>query len=226
MTTSVRRLALMSVVLLAAAAAMAPGASAQNDASVKAKMLNEMEVPAAFGTAKNYDFTSKRLGKSIGICGTPAGDTLVSVPAPTRQYLVDIETTNKKRYTEVMERVYQFPTPALAASAFQTLSAGLATCDGVRTVANGPTGSITDTTVTGSPAGGEYDVFFVQVAGRFNDSDPNYRSRTATLAVYTQAGDAVVETFAYINPAASMTPKQRNSLLQLAQDLSAKWVNS
>jgi len=220
-----RRVAvLVGALSVVAATLLAPGAGAATDAEIKAKMLSETEIPAVFGSAKDYDFTAKRLGKTIGICGAPDGTTLVSVPAPSRQYLVDIETTSKKRYADVMERVYQFPTGAAASAAFQTLYAGLGTCDGTRSAANGPTGSITDTTVTGSPPGGAYENFYVQVSARFNDTDKRYRSRTALLAVYTQAGDAIIETVAYINPAASITAKQRNALLRLSQELSAKWA--
>lgn len=220
-----RRVAMISgAVAIGMASLLAPAAHAAPDSAIKAKMLNETEVPSVFGTAKDYSFTAKRLGKAIGICGTPDGDTLVSVPAPTRQYLVDIETTNKKRYTDVMERVYQFPTAAAADASFQTLFAGRATCEGTRTVPNGGTGSITDTTVVGSPPGGEYPVFYVQVAAKFDDTDKRYRDRTALLAVYTQAGDAIIETFAYVNPASTITAKQRNALLDLAEQLSAKWV--
>lgn len=209
---------------IACGALVAPSASAATNSEIKAKMLNETEVPAVFGTAKNYDFNSQVLGKSIGICGTPDGKTLVSVPAPSSQYVVDIETSKKKVYSEVMERVYQFPTADAAQASFQTLFSGLNTCDGVRTAANGPTGSIRTSTTTGSPAGGDYEVYFVQVNARFNDTDEQYRDRTSTLAVYTQAGDAIVETFAYVNPAAKISIKQRNALLDLGQRLSAKWV--
>ena len=94
----------------------------------------------------------------------------------------------------------------------------------MRTAANGPTGSIKDITSTGSPAGGEYEVFFVQVNARFNDTDKRYRDRTSVLGVYTQAGDAIIETFAYVNPATRISVKQRNALLDLGQQLSAKWV--
>ena len=211
-------------VAFACAALFAPSAGAATDAEVKSKMLNETEVPAVFGKAKNYDFSSQVLGKAIGICGTPEGKTLVSVPAPSSQFVVDIETTKKKTYSEVMERVYQFPTADAAQASFQKLFNGLGSCDGVRTAANGPTGSIRTSTITGSPAGGEYEVFFVQVNARFNDTDKQYRDRTSTLAVYTQAGDAIVETFAYVNPSTKISVKQRNALLDLGQQLSSKWV--
>jgi hypothetical protein len=210
--------------VLMSAVLVAPAASAVTDSEAKANMLNETEVPAIFGKAKDYDFNSKVIGKSIGICGTPEGKTLVSVPAPSSQFVVDIETRNKKTYTDVMERVYQFPTAAAAQASFQTLATGLSTCNGVRTAANGPTGSIKDITSTGSPAGGEYEVFFVQVNARFNDTDKRYRDRTSVLGVYTQAGDAIIETFAYVNPATRISVKQRNALLDLGQQLSAKWV--
>jgi len=213
-----------AVLAFACGALVAPSASAATNAEVKAKMLNETEVPAVFGKAKSYDFNSQVLGKSIGICGTPDGKTLVSVPAPSSQYVVDIETSKKNTYSEVMERVYQFPTADAAQASFQKLFSDLGTCDGVRTAANGPTGSIRTTTTTGSPAGGEYEVFFVQVNARFNDTDKRYRDRTSVLGVYTQAGDAIVETFAYVNPSAKISIKQRNVLLDLGQQLSAKWV--
>ena len=82
--------------VLMSAVLVAPAASAVTDSEAKANMLNETEVPAIFGKAKDYDFNSKVIGKSIGICGTPEGKTLVSVPAPSSQFVVDIETRTKR----------------------------------------------------------------------------------------------------------------------------------
>lgn len=189
----------------------------------ESKMMTQKDVPASFGTPTSFDFDTKIIGKVIGICDNASGQTLVSVPAPKKQFLVDIETKNKKTYTEVFERVYQFSTAKKAEEAFTSLFNQLSTCNGTTSMTqDGP--GLEQTVTTGSYPGGEYADFWVNVAGTWSGDDLQKPTRTVVNAVYVQAGDAIVETVAYINGRAALTPKQRNQLADLAMDLGARWA--
>ena len=185
------------------------------------KMLTEKDVPASFGKPQSRDFDAKIVGKTIGICGTAQGQTLVSVPAPPTQFLVDVETKNKKTYTEVMERVYQFDSADKAKAAFDQLKSQLSTCDGTTTMTS-QTPSITQTNTTGTydQAG---DNFWVSSSGTWSGGDLKKPARTALLAIYVVSGDAIVETVAYINGRGKLATKQTNDLVALAQELGDRW---
>lgn len=188
-------------------------------------MLTEKDVPASFGTPKSRDFDAKTVDTTIGICSSADGTTRVSVPAPPTQYIVDIETANKKTYTEVMERVYQFATPKDATDAFNSLFTNLSKCDGTTTLTqSGP--DLTQTVTTGSYPGGEYADFWVNVQGTWRGAPECKKPcRTVVQALYVQAGNAIVETSAYINGKGQLTGQQRNQLADLAEVLGARWAS-
>lgn len=187
-------------------------------------MMTEKDVPSSFGTPTSRDFDEKVIGKRIGICDNASGQTLASVPAPPKQYLVDIETTNKKTYTEVMERVYQFDSEAKAQDAFAQLSAQLGTCNGTTTLKQGGP-NLRQTVTTGSYPGGQYQDFWINVAGTWTGGELKNPSRTVLQAVYVQAGNAIVETVAYINGRAALTTQQQTDLADLAEVLGGRWVS-
>lgn len=188
-------------------------------------MMTEKDVPASFGTPKSRDFDAKPIGKTIGICDNASGVTLVSVPAPAKQYVVDIETTNKKIYTEVFERVYQFPTADAAQAAFTTLFNRMGSCDGSSRLKQ-PGASLRQTVTTGSYPGGEYADFWVNVTGTWSGSYLKKPTKTALRAMYVQAGDAIVETVAYLNGRASLTEQQITDLADLGEEMGSRWATS
>ena len=214
---------LMTATLTLATLGLVAGAisPAMANPAAERKMLTEKDVPASFGKPQSRDFDAKIVGKTIGICGTAQGQTLVSVPAPPTQFLVDVETKNKKTYTEVMERVYQFDSADKAKAAFDQLNGQRSTCDGTTTMTS-QTPSITQTNATGTydQAGNN---FWVSSSGNWSGGDLKKPSRTALLAIYVLSGDAIVETVAYINGRAQFTTKQTNDLIALAQELGDRW---
>lgn len=193
--------------------------------SAEKRMMTEQDVPASFGTPKSMDFDAKALDKRIGICDNASGSTLASVPAPPKQYLVDIETTYKRTYTEVMERVYQFDSQQKAQDAFAKLSAQTSNCDGTTTMKQlGP--NLKQTVTTGSYPGGEYQDFWVNVSGTWTGGGLKKPSRDVVRAIYVQAGDAIVETVAYINGRAALNSTQGTDLADLAETLAGRWATS
>jgi len=220
MTTFTRALAVAATGLMAATLA-SPVLAAENPA--ESRMLTKTDVPSSLGKPTSTDFDAKVIDKVIGICDNATGTTLVSVPAPALQFLVDIETKNKKTYTEVMERVYQFATPAAATAAFAELSDKLSTCNGTTTMTSS-TPNLTQTVTTGSYPGGEFEDFWINVKGTWTGGELKKPSRTALRAIYVQAGDAIVETVAYINGKGQLTGRQGNDLADLAETLGSRWV--
>jgi hypothetical protein len=214
--------AIAGIAALLAAGSASPIAA--NNAAVDRAMLTMKEVPASFGKATSRDFDAKIIGKTIGICDNAAGRTLVSVPAPPTQYLVDIETKNKKTYTEIFERVYQFGTEAKAQAAFTELSSKLTECNGTTSLTNQQP-SLKQTVTTGTYPGGEFQDFWVNVSGTWSGGELKKPSRTVVNAVYTQAGNAIIETVAYINGRGKLTAKQRTDLADLAENLSNRFRN-
>lgn len=193
--------------------------------SSESRMMTQKDVPASLGTPTSFDFDTKIIGKTIGICDNASGQTLVSVPAPKKQYLVDIETKNKKTYTEVFERVYQFPDAKKAEAAFTNLFNQRDTCNGTTSMTqDGP--SLQQTVTTGSYPGGEYADFWVNVSGTWSGDDLQKPTRTVVNAVYVQAGNAIIETGVYINGRSSLTAPQRNQVADLAMELGARWAGN
>lgn len=210
----------MGVALLIAS--MSPAVA--NPAAEKA-MIKEKDVPTAFGSPTSYDFDTKIIGKTIGICDNAEGQTLVSVPAPPTQYLVDIETQYKKTYTEIFERVYRFDTTAQAESAFAQLKAQLATCNGTSSMTS-QTPSLTQTTTTGTyPQFGD-DVFWVNNTGTWSGGELKKPSRTVIRANYAQVDDAIIEVAAYINGRGKLTAAQARGLNSLSREAFCTWSPS
>lgn len=199
------------------------GSAAASPAAEKA-MLKQKDVPASFGTPRSYDFDAKISDKTIGICDGADGQTLVSVPAPPTQYVVDVETKNKKTYTSVMERVYQFDSADKAKASFDQLKGQLATCEGTSRLTNQQP-SLTQTNTTGAFADAALDNFWINVAGTWRGGELKKPSRTALLAIYVQSGNAIVETVAYINGRGQLTGRQVDDLGALAIELGQRWVS-
>lgn len=194
---------------------------AANPAADRA-MLTERDVPASFGKPQSRDFDAKIIGKTIGICGTAQGQTLVSVPAPATQYIVDIETKNKKTYTEVMERVYQFDSADKAKAAFDQLNSQLSNCNGTSSTTN-QSPSITQTNTTGSYDSIGVDNFWINNSATWRGGDLKKPSRTVLQGIYTVADTAIVETVVYINGRSKITAKQSRDLASLAVELTDRW---
>lgn len=213
-------LAFATAGLLAATATPALAAD-----SAEQRMMTEKDVPASFGTPTSRDFDAKIIGKSIGICDNASGQTLASVPAPGKQYLVDIETKNKRTYTDVMERVYQFESEQKAQDAFAKLSAQTSNCNGTTTLRQGGP-NLKQTVTTGSYPGGEYQDFWVNVSGTWRGGGLTKPDTTIVRAMYVQAGDAIIETVAYINGRSSLTATQQTDLADLAEVLAGRWATS
>jgi hypothetical protein len=201
------------------------GSAVATERSPERRMMTKADVPSSFGTPTSVDFDEKIIGKRIGICDNASGETLVSVPAPAKQYLVDIETKQAKTYTEVMERVYQFPSSQRARDAFNTLFNDLQSCNGTSKLTNQQP-SVRQTVTTGSYPGGEYPDFWVNVVGTWTGGELKRPSRTVLQAVYVQAGNAIVETVAYVNGRSQLTKKQRDDLADLAMRLGQRWVGA
>lgn len=214
-----------ALVALAAAALMgATAAPALAAGTAEARMMTEKDVPASFGTPTSRDFDEKIVGKRIGICDNASGQTLVSVAAPPKQYLVDIETKNKRTYTDVMERVYKFDSEKSAQDAYTQLSSQASSCDGTTTLKQGGP-NLKQTVTTGSYPGGQYQDFWVNVTGTWTGGGLKKPTNTVVRAMYVQAGDAIVETVAYINGRGSLTATQQSDLADLAEVLAGRWVS-
>ncbi len=214
-----------AVVTLAATALLGVTATPALAAdTAEARMMTEKDVPASFGTPTSRDFDEKIIGKRIGICDNASGQTLVSVTAPPKQYLVDIETKNKRTYTDVMERVYRFESAQAAQDAYAQLSGQASTCNGTTTLKQGGP-NLKQTVTTGSYPGGQYQDFWVDVAGTWTGGGLKKPSTTVVRAIYVQAGDAIIETVAYINGRGSLTATQQSDLADLAEVLAGRWVS-
>jgi len=178
-------------------------------------MLTEKDVPSSFGKPTSKDFDAKIIGKAIGICGNAQGQTLVSVPAPPTQYLVDVETKNKKTFTEVMERVYQFDSADKAKAAFDQLNGQLSTCNGTTSMTS-QTPSITQTNTTGTYNQIDGENFWINNSATWRGGELKKPSRTVLRGIYTLADTAIVETVVYINGRSRLTAKQGRDLVALA----------
>ncbi len=222
---TIKRTALIAAsVAFVGTAVMAPSAMAAS--SPASRMLTKADVPAIFGTPKNYEFTNKidKFNKVISPCTTAANKALYSQPASKVQYWADSETKSGKAYTDVNERVYQYPTEADATAAFTALSQGVTACTGTTSaVIDGS--KIRNTYTNGTFAGGAYKSVWVQQQS-FNAvvGDKTRQANTATLTAYSTSGNAVIATWVYINPQTYFPPAETAAVQKLAMDLSAKWV--
>jgi hypothetical protein len=206
------------------ASSFAPAAMAAP--SVASKMLSKKEVPSVFGTAKNYDFNATSPDKAIWPCSNASGVTLYSQPAPKNQPVVDIETKNGKTYTSVTEHVYEYPNAKDAATAYTSLYAGSKKCDGTTTAQNGTdtTSKITETWVTGSQPGAVYQNFYVMNQSNFQSAVRKYNDKTSSFTLYSQTGNVIIATTAYVNPQEKFTPAEITAVSQLGINLTAKWA--
>jgi hypothetical protein len=221
--SSRKRVSLLSAVALTTAASVLVGSPAAANPAAEKRMLKQKDVPASFGTPTSYDFDAKIIDKTIGICDDANGQTLASVPAPPTQYVVDIETKNKKTYTEVFERVYRFGSADQAKAAFDQLNSQLATCDGSSSMTSS-TPSLAQTNTTGSYNDAVTDNFWINNAGTWSGGELKKPSRTVLQAIYMQAGDAIIETGAYINGRSRLTPRQSADLLTTANFLTCQFA--
>lgn len=215
---------LASSAALALASVIAPAAMAVP--SVASKMLSKKEVPSVFGKAKNYDFNATSSDRAIWPCSNASGVTLYSQPAPKNQPVVDIETKNGKTYTSITEHVYQYPSAKDAASAYTSLYEGSKKCDGSTTAQNGTdtTSKITETWVTGSQPGAVYQNFYVMNESNFQSTIPQYNDKTSSFTLYSQTGNVIIATTAYVNPQEKFTPAEITAVSQLGINLTAKWA--
>jgi hypothetical protein len=202
--------------------------SAQADtATPKARMMTKAQVPASFGVAKNWSY-SKKPGdavKTITLCSDAEGTSMFAIPAPKTQYFAESEVTPKKRneYVSVNERVYRYPSAADAAAAYLQLSQGVTTCTGTKATAAGTDPHVSDVLANGSSPGGQYQNFWVTDSTTYTSKDPQHNGRTITMAVYSQAGNAIIQTGGYINGRPKLTTGQADDLQTLAMTLSSQW---
>lgn len=225
MTISVKRTALIATsVAFGMSAVVAPIAMAVS--SPASRMLSKADVPAIFGTPKNYEFTNKitKLDKVIPLCFGTGGKALYSQPASKVQYAADSETKNGKTYTDVSERVYQYGSVGEAAAAFDSLSTGVAACTGTFTDANQDTKYV-DTYQNGTFTGTSYKNFWVEDNGSGGVvGDKTRQGNTTTFNVYSLSGNAVIKTFVYINGQDKFPPAEISAMQDLSMKLSKKWA--
>jgi hypothetical protein len=76
----------------------------------------------------------------------------------------------------------------------------------------------------GSQPGAEFQNFYVSNQSVFSNPDPKYSAKTSSFTLYSQAGNAVIATTAYVNPQDKFTPAEITAVSDLGVNLSAKWV--
>lgn len=212
--------ALATAMVTSVVAVTAPAgasSSAEND-----RMLAKDEVPASFGTVRSRDFDDRTLGTAIGICGNARGRTLVSVPAPAQQFVVEIEAVSTSAESEVFQRVYQFPSASDAAAAFASLSDRLGQCNGTTT---GRLAGVTVTqTVTTDCQRPDQGFCINNRVSWSGDDIPLGLRQQVVQAVYVSAGDAIVETGVHTWGRRQLTGSQSRALARLAESLSQRWL--
>lgn len=209
-------------------AASAMFALPANAVPPKARVLATADIPASFGQAQGFEFSKKPkdFTKTITLCTDSKGDPLASIAASTPQYFAQSQMKPKQKnvFTNVFERVYVYPSAQEATAAYAQLAQEVTKCAG--TVA-GPADedpSVVDTYANGSSPGGQYQNFWVQDSTTFTSRDPLLAGKTVTFTVYSQAGDAVIQTEVYVDGRARVTAAQKNDLQQLSMTLSSKWA--
>lgn len=193
----------------------------------KARVLAVADIPASFGQSQGFEFSKKPadFAKAVTLCTNSKGDPLASIPASTPQYFAQGQMKPKKKvFTNVSERVYVYPSAEAATAAYTQLSQEVAKCTG--TVA-GPVDedpAVVDTYANGSSPGGQFQNFWVQDSTVFTSRNPLNAGKTAAFTVYSQAGDAVIQTEVYVDGRSRVTAAQKNDLQQLSMTLSSKWA--
>ncbi len=192
----------------------------------KARVLTSAEVPASFGTPYSSEFSRKPRdnAKLVMLCTDSKGGPLASLPAPTTQYSSKIVMKPKKKvFASVNERVFVYPSPEAALAAYTQLAQEVVKCTGTMAGPADEDPSVVDTYASAVTTDREYPSFWVQDSTIFTSLDPLRAGRTVTYAVYSQAGDAVIQTDTYVDGRARVTAAQKSDLQQLAMTLSSKW---
>jgi len=217
----------LSVVLGSVLVVGAAAVSNADTSTPRSRMMTKAQVPASFGVAKNYSYSKKPSDafKTIALCSDAEGESMFAIPAPKSQYFAESEVAGKRKneYVSVSERVYRYPSAAEAATAYTQLSQGAATCSGTQATAPGSDPRVLDTFANGSSPGGAYQNFWVSDATTYSSRDPQHNGRTITMTVYSQAGNAIIQTGGYINGRLRMTTAQANDLQTLAMTVSSQW---
>jgi hypothetical protein len=215
---------MMSIAVAASVLVLTTGNALADTSISPQRAMTRADVPKSLGTTKNYDFNNKSIDKSLDICWDSAGP-IASVPAPARQAHVNIETVSKQ-YTSVAEVIFQFASLDDATAAFATLKAASAKCTGSTTSksSSSPTDPETITSVLTHGAVGQG--FFIQDSSTWNapKASEAYGSKTVVFTVYSQPGDAIIETQFYVNGAAAVTSAQRAGVVNLAQTNAMHWM--
>jgi hypothetical protein len=229
-----------AVAVLAAAtvvsAALSPVALADSHSTgsgiTKQRLMTKKDVPAVLGRTTSYGFTNRTVDRSLGICEDSNGK-VVAIVAPPRQASVDIEnkSTTAAPYSSESEVAYQFDGTPSATAAFADLKAAAAACPGVTT---GKEQSSTDTGVTvtttlstgTASAGAAGAAVWVQESVVYNapKGSVEYGAKTVVYRVFSQPGDAILETQFYVNGASSISPAQVAAVQQLAAGNSMRWM--
>lgn len=66
----------------------------------------------------------------------------------------------------------------------------------------------------------------MNVSGTWRGGGLTKPDTTIVRAMYVQAGDAIIETVAYINGRSSLTATQQTALADLAEVLAGRWATS
>ncbi|MDO9486440.1 MAG: hypothetical protein Q7K25_10320 [Actinomycetota bacterium] len=197
-------------------------------ATPKARSLAVSDIPASFGQSQDFVFSKKPkdYATTITLCSDSKGDPMVSIPASTPQYFAQSIMKPKKKnvFTNVSERIYVYSSPEAAAAAYLQLSQEVVKCTGTIPGPAGEDPKVTDTYAHGSSPGGQYQNFWVQDSTVFESKNPLNAGKTVTLSVYSQAGDAVIQTEVYIDGRPRVPPKQKSDIQGLALTLSSKWA--
>jgi len=192
-------------------------------------MLKPAEVPSVFGSAASHEFSKKSssYAKTIDLCTDSKGRPMASSVAPTPQYSsrVTMKPLKKEAFITVSERVFVYPSTEAAAAAYATLAQQVAACIGTTSTPAGEDPKVVDSYANGSATAGPYPSFWVQDKTTFDSTDALQDGSTVAFTVYSQAGDAVIQTEGYADGKRRMTASESAAVQQLAMVLSAKWAS-
>ncbi|MDO8731815.1 MAG: sensor domain-containing protein [Actinomycetota bacterium] len=194
----------------------------------KARVLSSADVPASFGQTFSFDFSKKPIDyvKNVTLCTDSKGGPLAFIPASTPQYSAKnvMKPQKKNVFTSVNERVFVYPSAEAAAAAYTQLAQEVLKCTGTMAGPVDEDPKVSDTYANGSSPGGQYQNFWVQDSTVFKSKDPLQDGKTVTFTVYSQAGDAVIQTDVYIDGRPRVKAAQKVDLQQLSMTLSSKWA--
>ena len=196
-------------------------------APAKPRMLKPAQVPVVFGSAATHTFSKKPSSyvATIDLCTDAKGEPMAGAPAPTPQYAsaVTMKPLKKDAFITVTERVFVYPSAEAAAAAHTTLSQAAGACAGSTSTPAGEDPKVTDAYANGSVVGAPHPAFWIQDKTRFDSKDALQDGSTLAYTVWSQAGDAVIQTEAYADGKQRMKPAETAAVQQLSQLLSAKW---